>query len=77
MSANLSYLCDTKGECFHLAVSAELCSDEGAVKLVNGSTANEGRVEICLYGQWSTACGSSWGLPEARVTCREQGFNCT
>lgn len=57
------------------AVAAKQCSDKEAVKLINGTTTNEGRVVICVNGEWSTAYSYSWGLLEARVTCREQGFH--
>ena len=57
-----------------MAVSGKRCSDEGAVKLVDGRTANKGRVEICVNARWSTACSSNWTFSEAHVTCRELGF---
>ena len=61
----------------HGVAAAELCSNEGTVRLVNGTTVSAGRVEICLNRHWSTACGGyGWGSPEAHVTCRELGYDC-
>ena len=31
------------------------CTD-GDVRLVNGTTSNEGRVEYCIYGYWNAIC---------------------
>ena len=42
--------------------------------MVDGVTAVEGRVEICLNGQWGTACDDNWGTAEARVVCRQLGL---
>ena len=58
-------------------VAAQQCSDEGAVKLVNGTSPNEGKVAICYNRRWGTACSTGWGLSEAAVVCRELGFKCT
>ena len=36
---------------------------------------NEGRVEICLSGQWKTVCENNWSENEARVVCRQLGHS--
>ena len=46
----------------------------GAVRLVGGSNAREGRVEICNNNQWGTVCDDSWSPFDAVVTCRQLGF---
>ena len=55
------------------------CSD-GAVRLVDGLVATEGRVEICINRIWGTVCRSTsryysnyWDVADARVVCRQLG----
>ena len=58
------------------AVTAQVCSEEGAVRLVGGPTETEGRVEICVNRRWGSACGSNWDNREASVTCKQLGYDC-
>lgn len=41
------------------------------IRLVNGRTKFEGRVEILHDGKWGTVCDDNWNLEAARVVCRE------
>ena len=52
-------------------------SEEGQVRLLNGTSPYEGRVEICYGGLWGSLCGrySTWNNQEARVVCRQLGFH--
>ena len=53
------------------------CADvqEGSVRLMDGLSSYEGRVEVCSGGQWGTICGLYyWGYQEASVVCRQLGF---
>ena len=44
---------------------------EGDVRLLEGSTNREGRVEICKNNVWGTVCDNGWGVTDARVVCRQ------
>jgi len=48
---------------------------EGEVRLLEGSTALEGRVAICNNDVWGTVCHTGWTTTDARVVCRELGFS--
>ena len=51
------------------------CSDDGEMKLVNGTIQQEGRIEICLNGVWGAICDNGWNTNDAYVFCREIGYN--
>ena len=50
---------------------------EGEVRLVGGTSYQEGRVEICLNNVWGTVCDQMWDTTDAGVVCRQLGFPST
>lgn len=47
---------------------------QGDVRLVNGNTMYEGRVEFCYNNQWGTVCDDAFGRADSAVLCRQLGF---
>ena len=48
------------------------------VRLVDGPSASEGRVELCsLNGVWGTICHNYWDARDAMVICRQLGYQPT
>ena len=65
---------------FTLSLSLSLLSSEagctpGELRLVNGSTPAEGRIEMCLDDVWGTLCGIIWIEIDSIVACRQLGYN--
>ena len=44
------------------------------MRLVDGKSPNEGRLEVCYFNHWGTVCDDNFGTEEAQLVCRELGF---
>ena len=71
------------GETEHLAQrtyvtfkSFSECED-GSLRLVDGTSAFNGRLEICQANVWGTICSYQWDTNDTIVACRQLGINAT
>ena len=49
-------------------------TDSTEIRLVNGETQFEGRLEVLYAGTWGTICNDFFDLTAANVACRQFGF---
>ena len=56
-------------------IDLDACSMEYAIRLVNGTNATEGTVEVCIGGRYGTVCDDHWDVLDARVVCRQLGYS--
>ena len=80
VGAEDEYYCDCKRDGIvmhtHVIYIDELLAcrgveDNGGVRLVDGHSIREGRLEICMNGRWRTVCDSGFDTADAVVACTQ------
>ena len=74
---------DTKIRCFGKLQLYMICVSPlsitallgNSLKIVNGTSEKEGRVEIYWKGRWSTICDNGWDDNDAVVLCKQLGYS--
>lgn len=56
-----------------LNVEQSNCTD-GDIRVVDGVSENEGRIEVCYNHVWGTVCNNSWSSVDASVFCGQLGY---
>ena len=59
--------------CIVPRVSFSNCTT-GEIRLTDGTTQYEGRVEVCINGVWGTVCDNGWDTREAYAVCHQLGY---
>ena len=47
---------------------------EGDIRLANGASNYQGRVEVCHSNVWGTVCDDGWSSNDGRVVCGQLGL---
>ena len=69
-----AYSSGTKQTIFVSLTAANSSCINGEIRLINGSEANSGRVEVCFNGRFGTVCDDNWDTQDATVVCNQLGY---
>ncbi|KAH0624353.1 hypothetical protein JD844_031747 [Phrynosoma platyrhinos] len=62
----------------HCSLDSNKITEEAAefrLRLVDGESTKEGRIQVFLNGQWGSICGDGWTDRGAAVVCRQLGYS--
>ena len=59
---------------FSVPADAQTCT-AGNVRLSQGTSTEEGYVQICHDDTWKYVCDDSWDVKDANIACRQAGFS--
>ncbi|XP_078420602.1 antigen WC1.1-like [Cetorhinus maximus] len=60
-----------QSECNHKEDAGVICSEHRAVRLQDGPSPCQGRVEVLYNATWGSVCGDSFGMVGAEVVCKQ------
>lgn len=60
--------------CDHSEDLSVVCSKDVPVRLANGSSPSEGRIEVLHEGVWGTVCNNARDVDMGQVICRQLGY---
>ena len=60
---------------YHVLFPVILGCTEGDIRLLEGPSRREGRVEVCRNNMWGSVCDDGFGTDDARVICRQLDFS--
>nr|XP_021492621.1 LOW QUALITY PROTEIN: scavenger receptor cysteine-rich type 1 protein M130 [Meriones unguiculatus] len=59
--------------CDHFEAAQVTCSGYTEIRLAEGKSSCEGRVELKVLGEWRPLCDSHWDIEDAHVLCHQLG----
>ncbi|XP_076831295.1 neurotrypsin isoform X2 [Brachyhypopomus gauderio] len=71
-SEDVGIRCEREGGTNHISVVPSVSGP--LLRLVDGESRREGRVEVFMEGQWGSVCDDGWNDVNAGVVCRQLGF---
>ena len=60
--------------CYSKIYYSAVC-EVGDVRLQGGIDSSNGRVEVCQFRTWGAVCSDGWDDNDARVVCRQLGYD--
>ncbi|XP_061172607.1 deleted in malignant brain tumors 1 protein-like [Saccostrea echinata] len=62
--------------CNHREDAGVVCRLQGDfIRLSNGTSVNEGILDVLINGKWGAICDSSWDQKDTKVACRSLGYS--
>lgn len=66
---------NSKDTCIIISTFRTAQCTEGDIRVMDGTTRYEGRVEVCVGEVWGTVCDNGFHSVDAGVACHQLGFS--